>query len=109
MRALRATKASSPRVMKISSAPTNGRKVVRERIGKSVMLASASERDQIPADQRDDADQHGKGVMIDIAALQPAGPAGEADRELGNAVRSQPIDDGPVPALPQDAAERLRR
>src|SRR5687768_5502039 len=96
-RALAATKASLPRSTKMRMAPTSGRKVVRERIGKSVIASySPSERNQIPGDQRDDADQHGKGIMIDIAGLQPAGPAGKADRELGNAVRPQPVDDGPV-------------
>src|SRR3954470_2487509 len=109
MRALLATKASSPRVKRMSTAPTSGRKVVRERIGKSDIGSSASERElvPVPSDQCDNTDHHGKGVMIEITGLQPAGAAGEVDRELGNTVRSETVDDRPIAALPQDAAQRL--
>src|SRR5437764_14070450 len=72
-RALRATTVSSPLDSIMKAAPTSGRKVISESSGQWLTGSPfRSLRYQVPADQRDDADQHGKSVMIDVAGLQPA-------------------------------------
>src|SRR6266550_829417 len=74
LRALRATMASSPRDVMMKPTPTKGRKVTSERSGQWLTGGPRpSPRQQIPGDQRNDADQHGKGVVIDVPGLQPAG------------------------------------
>src|SRR5919199_924659 len=57
LRALWATVSSSPRVARMKAAPTSGRKVTSERIGKP-FIASPRRPQQIPGDQQHDADQH---------------------------------------------------
>src|SRR5437868_6488855 len=71
-RALRATTASSPLDSMMNAAPTSGRKVISESSGQWLTGSPfLSPRHEIPGDQPDDADQHGKGVVIDVAGLQP--------------------------------------
>src|SRR3954465_3185890 len=108
IRALLATNASSPRVKTIRTAPRSGRNVVRERIGKPV-ISPSNEQIEIPGDQRDHADHHGEGIVVDISALQLAGARGQIHGHLRDAGGTEPVDDRSIAALPQDAAERLRR
>src|SRR3970040_2054741 len=67
LRALRATTSASPRMVRMNSAPTSGRKVNSDRIGNCVMIRSSRVLEQIPRDQDDDARQHGERVMVEIA------------------------------------------
>src|SRR5690348_2752632 len=102
LRALRATIASSPREVMMNPTPTRGRKVTSDRRGQWLTIAPrSSPRQQVPGDQRDDADQHGKGVVIDVSGLQPAGLARQLSGRRGDAVRAQPVDDRRVTGLPQ--------
>ena len=45
--------------------------------------------DEIIGDERRDADQHGEGIMIEIAALQPHDAIGDVDDARGDAVRAE--------------------
>ena len=56
------------------------------------------------ADEQRDADQHGEGVVIDVAGLQLHDAPRDAEHAGGGAV-DQPVDDLDVADLPQDAAE----
>src|ERR1700732_2562143 len=60
LRALRATTSSSPRVVRMKPAPTNGRKVTSDNSGHWLTAASPlprSPRHQVPGDEGDDANQ----------------------------------------------------
>src|SRR5580700_308625 len=103
LRALRATTPASPRVVRMNPAPTSGRKVTSDKSGQWLMARSL--RDQVPGDQRDDADQHGKGIVIDVAGLQPARLARQLARRGSDAVGAQPVDDRAVAGLPQIVAK----
>src|SRR5262249_30658523 len=106
LRALRASTASSPREVMMNPTPTSGRKVTSDRRGQWLMARSRSPRHQVPGDQRDDADQHGKGIMVDVAGLQPTGLARQFPRGRGDPVRPEPIDNRSVACLPQAVAKR---
>src|SRR6266851_5685445 len=69
--ALRATISGSPRMITMTNAPISGRKVTSDSRGKS-FIAAASMRPGhgIPRDQQHHPDQHGEGVVIDVAGLQ---------------------------------------
>src|SRR5262249_2706943 len=99
-----ATISSSPRVSMMTATPTSGRKVTNDRRGQWLMPPLLL-RQQIPGDQRDDADQHGKGVVIDVAGLQPAGLARQLAGGGGDPVGPEPIDDHAVTALPEAVAQ----
>src|SRR5208282_1183490 len=58
-----------------------------------------------PGDESGDADQHGKGVVVEIAGLQPHDVAGHVEHARGNAVRTETVDDKTIAALPQQPAE----
>src|SRR5215213_4872381 len=79
LRLLRATISGSPRMKKMNAAPTRGRKVTRERSGQSP-IGSASQHEQIPGDEAGDPDQHGEGVVVEVAGLQPHGAPGRGQR-----------------------------
>src|SRR5215470_16509896 len=104
MRDWLATISSSPRVSMMTATPTSGRKVTSDRRGQWLMPALLL-RQQIPCDQRNDADQHGKGVVIDVAGLQPAGLARQLTGGGGDPVRTEPVDNHAVAALPQAVAQ----
>src|SRR5205814_7822292 len=107
LRALRATIASSPREVMMNPTPTSGRKVTSDRSGQWLTAdPRLSPRQQIPGDQRDDADQHGKGVVIDVPGLQPAGLARHLAGRRRDAVGTQPVDDRRVAGFPQPLAQR---
>src|SRR5579871_6318858 len=107
-RAFRATASASPRRSRISAEPMSGRKVTTERTGQPFM-ARSPEPEEIPADQQDNADQHGEGIVIDVARLEAPGTAREDARDGRDPVRPEPVDDGAVAALPQAISDRLRR
>ena len=65
-------------------------------------------REHEPGDEGGDADQHGEGVVIEIAGLQPHDAAGHVEHAGGDAVGPEPVDDQAVAALPQEPAEPQR-
>src|SRR5215475_10640567 len=66
-RALRAMEASSPRIAMMNTTPSNGRKVVTERIGQLVISVPPAGKHE-PGDEGSDADQHGKRVVVQVAS-----------------------------------------
>src|SRR5207248_10119373 len=96
LRALRATIASSPREVMMNPTPTRGRNVTSDRSGQWLMARPLSPRHQIPRDQGDDTDQHGKGVEVDIAGMQPAGIPRQFAGRGGEAVRPEAFDERPI-------------
>src|SRR5437588_220641 len=77
----------------MNAAPTSGRKVISESSGQWLTGSPfLSPRHEIPGDQPDDADQHGKGVVIDVAGLQPACLARQFAGRGGDPIRPEPID-----------------
>src|SRR5262249_52906432 len=102
--ALRATISASPRVVRMNPAPISGRNVTSDSSGQWLMVLGLLPRDQVPGDQRDDADQHGKGVMVNIAGLQPACAKRRVARPGGDAV-DDTVDNRSVTGLPQPVAE----
>src|SRR5690349_8489378 len=105
-RALRFVASLSPRNAMMNRAPTIGRKVMTEITGQVVMSAS---REHEPGDQRGGADQHGEGIMIEIAGLQPYDAARHVQYAGGHAVRSKPVDKPTVAAFPERIAEPFCR
>src|SRR5215472_10330227 len=85
------------------------RKVMSERTGQLLMMRSASPPEEIPADDQHHANQHDEGIVIDIAGLQPPGPLRQIAGERGYPVGPEAIDDGAIAALPEQAADLLRR
>src|SRR5437868_14277225 len=105
LRALRATIASSPREVMMNPTPTRGRNVTSDRSGQWLMARRRSPEHQEPGDQGDDTEQHGEGVMVDIAGLQAAGFPRQFARRGGNAGGPEAIDDRRIAGLPQPLAE----
>src|SRR3546814_1892807 len=110
-RAFLAARASSSWRTKnrIHSAPASGRKVIVESIGQPVIAGSPQLAQDVPGDQGDDSDQHGKGVVVDVPALQRRGAPRGALRGRGHAVRAEAVDDRSVAALPQAVADGVGR
>src|SRR5258708_24886281 len=106
MRALRATTSGVPRTKAMNTAPATGRNVTRDRIGQFAVMASPVQH--IPGDQQDDADQHGKRVVIDVAGLERRCPAGELQGVRGDRIGPQAVDHRLVPLLPEAAAQAER-
>src|SRR5579883_1321702 len=99
-RALRAPASLSPRTKrKMRTAPRVGRNVTTERIGKWLIVL-APDGEEIPGDDQHQADQHGEGVVVDVAGLQPRRAPRQRQRRRGEAVRPEPVDQGPVASLP---------
>src|SRR5690606_1187717 len=65
---------------RIHSAPARGRKVIVESIGQPVIVGSPQLAQDVPGDQDDHPDQHGEGVVVDVAALQRGGASRDALR-----------------------------
>src|SRR6201995_3048340 len=74
-RELRRAASSSPRLIQTTSAPTSGRKVTTERMGQVTISLASHEHE--PGDETGDADQHRKGVVIEIAGLDPHDVTGD--------------------------------
>src|SRR5262245_38909656 len=106
-RALRFSASPSPRIIMMSSAPTSGRKIVTERIGQLISTCPSTEHE--PGDERRYADQHGEGVVVEIAGLQPHHAACHVEHPGGDAVRPEAVDQPAVAVLPQYATEPQRR
>src|SRR5919106_1433110 len=70
LRAFWATTSGSPRIRRMNPAPASGRKITRDRSGQSVIARVRSQPEQVPGDQGRDPDQHGEGVVVEIAGLQ---------------------------------------
>src|SRR6186997_3115110 len=102
---LRRAISSSPRMMSTKSAPIAGRKVTVERIGQSVI---SPRREHEPRDQRDDADQHGESVVVEVAGLELDHPLGDVEYARRDAVRAESVDEPAVALLPQEAPDPLR-
>src|SRR5690554_5715355 len=87
-------------------APTSGRKVTRESSGQVLIAGPPSPHcpEHVPGDQQNDADHHGKGIVIEISALQPDGALRKIARDVRYAVRSQAVNDGAISRLPETAA-----
>src|SRR5215470_10655091 len=66
-RELRRAASSSPRLIQTISAPSSGRKVTTDRMGQVTISLASHEHE--PGDQPCDADQHRKGVVVEIAGL----------------------------------------
>ena len=66
-------------------------------------------REHEPGDEGGGADQHGEGVVIEIAGLQPHDVARDVEHAGGDAVGAEAVDQPAVAALPQHAAEPLGR
>src|SRR5690348_15515362 len=64
LRQLRSTASFGPLMIRQKNAPSNGRKVTSERIGQ-VVIALPHEHEV--GDQRRHADQHGEGVVVQVA------------------------------------------
>src|SRR6516162_4514513 len=106
-RALRATTASSPCAIRMKAVPTSGIKVTSERSGQWLTKVSLrSTREQVPGDDRYEADHHRKRVVIEIPGLQSARLACQVACYCRDPVRAEPINDRPVAGLPQPVAER---
>src|SRR6185312_2008746 len=90
-------------------APSSGRKVTTERIGQVIYLNPSMHREHEPGDDGRRADQHGEGVVIEVAALQPHDVARDVEHARRHAVGAEAVDQPAVSALPERAAEPLRR
>src|SRR5689334_3870582 len=105
---LRRAASSSPLIRRTSSAPSVGRKVTTERMGQ-VIMGPPSQCEQHVRDQRRDADQHGKGIVVEVARLQLHHAVGHIHHAGGDAIRAEAVDEPAVALLPEEAAEPLRR
>src|SRR5262245_45511740 len=88
-RMLRRALSLSSRIGRINSTPTSGRKVTSERMCHSVMVSKLAPEHH-PGDEGRDPDQHGKGVVVEVAGLQPHDAVGDVDDARRDAVRAQP-------------------
>src|ERR1700722_11619085 len=68
-RAVPRARLSLPRTSVMNSAPSNGRKVTTDRMGQLRFMLF--HRQHEPGDEGGRADQHGEGVVVEIAGLQP--------------------------------------
>src|SRR5512132_4387999 len=110
LRVLLATTSGSPRMATMKAAPSSGRNVTSERIGKLANVgASTGHAEQVPGDEDQHADQHGEGVEKNVSGLQPHRSSGDPHGGGGDAVGPDPVDQRPVPTLPQAAPESERR
>src|SRR3569623_1030803 len=90
-------------------APSSGRKVTTERIGQVICRNPSVHREHEPGDDRRRADQHGEGVVIEVAALEAHDVARDVEDARGDAGGAEAVDQPAVAALPQRAAEPLGR
>src|SRR4029079_9740764 len=60
-----------------------------------------------PCHEGGDTNQHGEGIMEEIAGLQPDHSLGDIDDARRDAVRTETVDQPAVAARPQEAAEPL--
>src|SRR3569832_2968231 len=90
-------------------APSSGRMVTTERIGQVICRNPSVHREHEPSDDRRRADEHGEGVVIEVAALQPHDVPRHVEHARGDTVWAEAVDQPAVAALPQRAAKPLGR
>src|SRR6185437_7589415 len=88
-------------------APSSGRKVTTERIGQVICRNPSVHREHEPGDDRRRADQHGEGVVIEVAALEAHDVARDVEHARRDAVRTEAVDQPAIAAFPERAAEPL--
>src|SRR6202030_3482680 len=66
-------------------------------------------REHEPGDESSRANQHGEGIVIEVAGLQPHDVTGDIEDAGGDAVRSEAVDQPAVTALPKQTAEPFCR
>src|SRR5919109_3138281 len=99
-RAFCATTSGSPRISRMKAAPASGRKITRESSGQSLMRQSSPDHEHVPGDKERNPDQHGKGVVIEVAGLEANRAPRDVDRDGGEAVGAVAIDHAQIAALP---------
>src|SRR3954470_23354135 len=104
-RALRLPASSSPLSIMMNSVPTSGRNVVIERMGQLAMSVPSPGREHEPGDERRDADQHGEGVMIEVAGLHAHNIARDVEHARRDAVRTEAVDQPAVALEPERTAQ----
>src|SRR5476649_1514784 len=106
LRQLRSTASFGPLTTRQNSAPTSGMNVTSDRIGQlDIVLPRPAE----VGHGRHDADQHGEGVVVEIAALEAAQHPRDIARARGDAIRTEPVNHRAVALLPEHAADRQCR
>src|SRR3984893_7967027 len=106
-RELRRAASSSPRLIQTTIAPNSGRKVTTDRMGQVTISLASHEHE--PGDQAGDADQHRKGVVVEVAGLDLDDVAGDVEHPRRHAVGTEAVDNGAVALLPELVADPFRR
>ena len=108
-RTMLSTRSSLPGTNSSSSAPTAGRKVMTVRmVVVEVHPKQPPGRDR-PGEQRGDADQHGEGIVVEVAGLQLDDARGDVLHPVAEALDDGLVDQPVVEALPQRRADPHRR
>src|SRR5476649_1138339 len=103
LRQLRSTASFGPLTTRQNNAPTSGRKVTSDRIGQlDIVLPRPAE----VGHGGHHADQHGEGVVVEIAALEATQHARHVARARSDAVGPEPVDHRTVTLLPKHPADR---
>src|SRR5947209_1398165 len=90
----------------MNAAPTSGRKVTSERSGQWLTaMFRRSAREQVPRHQRDEANHHREGIVVQISGLEAAGLVCEVAGYRGDAVGAEAVDHCAVAGFPQTLAE----
>src|ERR1700760_3146550 len=91
----------------MKAAPTSGRKVTSVRSGQWLTaMFRRSAREQVPRHQRDEADHHREGVVIEIPGLQAAGLRREVAGYRSYTIGAEAGDDRAGAGPPQTIAEQ---
>src|SRR5262245_51743373 len=101
---LRSTASLGPLTARQNSAPTSGRNVTSERIGQ-LDIGLPRRRQHEPGDERHHANQHYKGIVIDITALEAAEYARHVLRSCREVVGPEPVNQCAVTLLPEGPAD----
>src|SRR5215471_10596847 len=106
LRQLRSTASFGPLTIRQNSAPSSGRNVTTERIGQLVI---ALPHEHEVGDQSRHADQHGEGVVVQIARLEAHQHARHVLGTGGDVIGTEPVDRRLVALLPEEASDPERR
>src|SRR5262245_26684852 len=93
LRQLRSTASLGPLMIRQKKAPSSRRKVISERMGQLVI---ALPHEHEVGDERRHADQHGEGIVVEVARLEAHQHARHVLGAGGEIVRPQPVDGGAV-------------
>ena len=69
----------------------------------------SSTRQEVPGDERHQPDHHRKGIVIEIAGLQPARLSRQIAGDGGDPIGSEPVDHRAVAGFPQPVADHHGR